>query len=104
MFGIGKKKEEEKTPSCCCNAAIEPVQEESCCCGSTAKETRACCPDGKMVVKVPEKKVFHLPETGALIIDTGGVYGGKFSAAAVEDGFLELFSVPGRNPEEKEEL
>ena len=52
MFGIGKKKEEEKTPSCCCNAAIEPVQEESCCCGSTAKETRACCPDGKMVVKV----------------------------------------------------
>ena len=60
--------------------------------------------DGKMVVKVREKKVFHLPETGALIIDTGGVYGGKFSAAAVEDGFLELFSVPGRNPEEKEEL
>ena len=52
MFGIGKKKEEEKTPSCCCNATTEPVQEESCCCGSTAKETSACCPDGKMVVKV----------------------------------------------------
>ena len=52
MFGIGKKKEEEKTPSCCCNAAAEPAQEESCCCGSTVKESDACCPDGKMVVKV----------------------------------------------------
>ena len=52
MFGIGKKKEEEKTPSCCCNAAAEPAQEESCCCGSTAKDGSACCPDGKMVVKV----------------------------------------------------
>lgn len=53
MFGIGKKKEEEqKTPSCCCNATTEPAREASCCCGSEAKNNTACCPDGKMVVKV----------------------------------------------------
>ena len=52
MFGIGKKKEEEKTTSCCCNAAVEPAQEEPCWCGSAPKDNTACCPDGKMVVKV----------------------------------------------------
>ena len=52
MFGIGKKKEEEKTPSCCCNAAAESTQEETCCCRSAPKDNTACCPDGKMVVKV----------------------------------------------------
>lgn len=59
--------------------------------------------DGKLIVKVPAEKKIRLPESGALIIDTGGVYGGKFTAAAVEDGILELFSVPGRNPEESED-
>ena len=51
MFGIGKKKEEEKTASCCCNAAPADPQKESCCCG-TVKAESACCPDGKMTVKV----------------------------------------------------
>ena len=37
MFGIGKKKEEEKAGSCCCGAE---------------KAESACCPDGKMTVKV----------------------------------------------------
>lgn len=52
MFGIGKKKEEEKITSCCCNATTKPAREASCCCGSKAKNNTACCPDGKMVVKV----------------------------------------------------
>lgn len=57
--------------------------------------------DGKMIMKVPKERRIRLPETGALIIDTGGVYGAEFTAAAVEDGILELFSVPGRGNEEK---
>ena len=51
MFGIGKKKEEEKTTPCCCNAAQAESQKEPCCCG-TVKADSACCPDGKMTVKV----------------------------------------------------
>lgn len=51
MFGIGKKKEEEKKHDCCCNAPAEPVQEESCCYGA-GQTVNACCPDGKMTVKV----------------------------------------------------
>lgn len=51
MFGIGKKKEEEKAASCCCNAAPAEPQKTSCCCG-TVKTDSACCPGGKMTVKV----------------------------------------------------
>ncbi len=51
--------------------------------------------DGKMIVRVPEEKLFRLPETGALIIDTGGVYGGRLTAAVIRDGTMVLFSVPG---------
>ena len=56
--------------------------------------------DGKMIVKVPEEKLFKLPETGALIIDTGGVYGGKLTAAVIREGNIKLFSVPGRERQE----
>ncbi len=51
--------------------------------------------DGRMAVQVPEEKLFRLPEVGAMILDTGGVYGNKFTAAVIEDGTLMLHSVPG---------
>ena len=50
MFGIGKKKEEEKAAPCCCNVAPAEPQKTSCC--GTVKTDSACCPDGKMTVKV----------------------------------------------------